>query len=285
VRLLRIGTRRLNAADRLVVASQPCRAFASTAPRGLTTIAPLASEQSSKSKEMQSVKKAVGAWLVSAAGLAACGGGGSADESPAWTGGSFQGQWDGSSFSLLVTPNNEFWGLEDTGNGLSLYRGNVTTSGTSFTATFTAYSGVTKTTVNSTGHYSEKSSLSGTSTAAGSSTSSSFTASYAAAYDTPATLAALAGSYHEAGGTTLVTVAANGAITGTSSVCTFTGTATPDASGKHFYRLSLTYGQGTGCPLSGVTVTGIGIPSGTAVATGLVTADGSTGAASVLVKN
>jgi hypothetical protein len=55
-----------------------------------------------------------------------------------------------------------------------------------------------------------------------------------------------------------ITIGSNGAITGTSTGCSFTGTATPRASGKNVFDLSLTFGASP-CVLPGQTATGIGL--------------------------
>jgi hypothetical protein len=55
-----------------------------------------------------------------------------------------------------------------------------------------------------------------------------------------------------------VTISTAGAISGTSAGCLFTGTATPRASGKNIFNVSITFGAAP-CALAGQTATGIAI--------------------------
>jgi hypothetical protein len=80
-------------------------------------------------------------------------------------------------------------------------------------------------------------------------------------YDKPAALADVAGSWSGNfldGTTGALTISATGAVSGTNNGCSYTGTATPRASGKNVFDVSITFGTGN-CVLPGQKATGIGI--------------------------
>lgn len=118
---------------------------------------------------------------------------------------------------------------------------------------------------NSSMSYLAKKSIKGTfSDNAGNSTL--ITANYIPAYDIPASLSALAGSYsgNTASATgrvpTTFVIAQDGSVSGSivgvgGANCPFVGTAVPRASGKNIFNLSVTFGQG--CLDAGKTVTGV----------------------------
>jgi hypothetical protein len=80
-------------------------------------------------------------------------------------------------------------------------------------------------------------------------------------YNTPARLAAIADTWSGGlleGGTASITIAADGALSGTTAPgCTLTGTATANASGKNFFDVAITYG-GAPCVAANQTETGVG---------------------------
>ncbi len=89
----------------------------------------------------------------------------------------------------------------------------------------------------------------------------SFSSNYLTSYTTPATLAALAGTYAApymyGQPTTTFAINASGAITGTAPNCAISGTATPRASGMNVYDVTLTL-TGANCIPAGVgTATGV----------------------------
>jgi hypothetical protein len=201
--------------------------------------------------------------------LAACGGDG--DDSapvtpttplPAATA---EGFWEGSAstgveVALAVLENGETWGVY-TSNGTlvgALY-GNTTSSGTTLTGSGKDFN-IPSRTVSSasySGTFSSKSTIK-VSTSAG----SSFSGSYNAAYDQPASLAALAGTFSGWGvsGTSAVqgisaTISSAGAITVPTSLgCAATGTAKPRASGKNVFDVTVTF-VGASCALGNGTST------------------------------
>jgi hypothetical protein len=206
-------------------------------------------------------------------GLAACGGGSApATPPPAQISGA-EGFWSGttsSGFSILgaVLENGEYWVMYYA-NGV-LY-GVVQGSGTSNNGNFTStngldfYLGGTVTPVAVSGSYRERASLQGVVTPQAGGAPVTFTAAYEAAYETPATLAAVAGVWRGRlanGETYSINVAANGSFTGAgSSGCTFGGAIAPRPSGKAVYNVSVTFNGGV-CLLGTQTITGIAVAAG-----------------------
>ena len=114
--------------------------------------------------------------------------------------------------------------------------------------------------------YNPKVSITGSVSYAGGSASFTGTAPATAnyIYETPATLASVSGNWS---GTSLAgealnfSVATAGALSGTAaSGCSFTGTATPRASGKNVLDVSVTFGPAP-CALPGLTGKGISVSS------------------------
>lgn len=194
------------------------------------------------------------ATLSIAAALTACGGGGGDDESNNNV--SAEGFWGNTDAAILITNTGELWGVELVNSSLALYKGNVTTNGSSLSAQLSAYWGGQKINGTATGTIVPQQTLKGTISASGQ--SSSFSLGYDNTYNQSPNLPALTGTYKESDGGTF-TVAANGVFSGTTSGgCSESGTLTPDASGKNFYRVSLTIGQETACgSLAGQTATGV----------------------------
>jgi hypothetical protein len=80
-------------------------------------------------------------------------------------------------------------------------------------------------------------------------------------YNTAASVSAISANWNGTlldGVTTSVSIASNGAVTGSSSGCSFTGTVTADSSGKNFYDVSLTFGASP-CAFPNQTATGVAI--------------------------
>lgn len=96
-----------------------------------------------------------------------------------------------------------------------------------------------------------------------------FTATYDAAYETPATLAAVSGVWRGRladGETYSFNVGANGTFTGAeSSGCTFSGAIAPRPSGKAVYNVSVTFNGGE-CLLGTQTLNGIAVVAGSGTA-------------------
>ncbi len=208
------------------------------------------------------------------ASLVACGGGGSS--APAVTvsaEGVYEGTLTGSTstgFQLLFLEDGTYWSLYGTPSAsVFLVRGFVQGSGTSSNGQFTsstakdfgvapAASGSLNATYTNT--YDINGTIanpSGTVGFAGKPPASTFYV-----YTNAASPAAIAGAWSLttlSGETLNVSIAAGGAITGTSSLgCSFTGSAVPRASGKNVFNLSLTFGAAP-CALPGQTATGIAL--------------------------
>lgn len=210
--------------------------------------------------------------------LTACGGGGG--DAPAGTSvppstaaaTSAEGFWngtatDGTKISLGILETGETWGLSATARGtlLGVIYGNVTASGTSLAGTGSSFDFTTRTGSTSTfiGSFTPKSSI--TFTPSG---QNPFNASYDAAYDQPALLANLAGTYTGFSITVTtpaqsvpVTISSTGNISASynsgSLNCSTSGTAIPRASGKNIFNIQLTF-SGNYCALgNGATASGI----------------------------
>lgn len=203
-----------------------------------------------KKDHMRNIKMI--AALSMAASLVACGGGDEPQQNA-----SAEGFWNGTDSSILITSTGELWGVEVVGSSLALYKGTVSTNGSSFSAQLAGYLGSQKVDGTASGTVVPQKTLQGTVSASGQ-TPSSFSLTYDATYNQLPNLAALAGNYADSTGGTF-TVATNGAFSGANSLgCTESGTITPDTSGKNFYRVVLTIGQDSACgSFAGRTATGV----------------------------
>lgn len=208
--------------------------------------------------------------------LAACGGGGSGSAPPTAPTSKAEGVYSGSisgstsgAFRLLVLENDEYWGWYglSSSSGL-LVAGFLQGQGASNDGSFTSsnlkdFGAVPPTSGTATATYVVNASTSGTAvTTAGSATfsGSPFVGS-AYDYNAPATLSTIAGSWTLAalhGSGVLLTIAADGAFTGTSAGCSFMGTLTPRPSGKNVFSLVLTFGAAP-CVRPNDTGTGVAI--------------------------
>lgn len=212
---------------------------------------------------MKTMKTRMAAIAASAV-LAACGGGG--DEGPASP--TAEGFWSGSTttgvgVSLAILENGETWGVYTSGGGIAgaLY-GNTRSSGSSLNGSGSDFNIPSRTSAPATysGTFSPKSSISVT-TSGG----VSFTGTYGTAYDQPASLAAVAGSFSGVGVSgsspvqgVSVTISPTGAITVPASLgCSASGSAVPRSSGKNIFNVSVTF-SGSTCALgNGATATGV----------------------------
>ncbi len=214
---------------------------------------------------------------------AGCGGGGASSNSgtpggkstggSSATPGQAQGVYSGtassgSNFETIILPNDTYYALYGTNSGNTFYiEGMITGQGTSSNGSYTAtvidyyYTGTTyKGSV--TASYVAGLSINGTLTETGNPVvtfngtalpSSSFN------YNTPAALSDTSGAWTGMlmnGSTAIVTINPNGTFSGSDSGCLFSGTINPDASGKNFFDISLTYGA-TPCLLPNQTQSGI----------------------------
>lgn len=203
--------------------------------------------------------------------LAACGGGGS-DSPPVANGGTTTtaaGFWEGTAstgavVSLAILEDGQTWGIYTSGTQIAgaLY-GITSASGTALSGSGKDFNIPTRsvTSASYTGSFVANNRISLTSSGGG-----SLNATYVAAYDQPASLASLAGTFQGTGitGTTngqavAITVSATGTITVPGTLgCGATGTATPRASGKNIFDISVTF-NGANCALgNGAVTTGVG---------------------------
>ena len=108
--------------------------------------------------------------------------------------------------------------------------------------------------------------LSGTITPQGQ-PSSTFSATYNGAYDQPALLSNLTGTWAIEGGS--VVFNAQGAFTAVQDGCNTSGQVTADSSGKNFFRATVNYGVGCGSAQD-LTATGVVVTDGQVMVVGLV---------------
>ncbi len=223
--------------------------------------------------------------LVAATLLTACGGGGSDAPStpappPAAT--SVEGFWTGKSaagfdVALAVLENGDTWGVY-TSNG-AIYgalQGNTTSSGGTLTGSGREFDLGSGTMASGTynGTYTAKTRID-----VRLSNGTAFAGTYATAYDQPASLSALAGTYTGSGVSTgapvqsmTVTISATGAISAPPSLgCSISGSAAPRAGGKNIFDLRITF-AGASCTLgNGATASGVAYyEGGTLLAMGLL---------------
>lgn len=202
--------------------------------------------------------------------LAACGGGGddstSTSPSAAVTA---EGFWNGSTttgvgVSLAILENGETWGIYASGGSIvgALY-GNTTSAGTTLSGSGSDFNIPSRNTASATysGTFSPKSSIS-VNTSGG----VAFTGTYDAAYDQPASLAVVAGSFSGQGVSgsspvqgVSVTISSTGVITVPSNLgCSASGSIAPRPNGKNVFNVSVTF-SGSNCALgNGATTTGVG---------------------------
>ena len=212
--------------------------------------------------------------LAAAAVLTACGGGGSDDTAtttpttPVPVVATAEGFWSGTASTgprvqLVVLENGETWGFYTVQGALAgaLY-GNTSSSGTSVSGSGLDFYGGSVNPGSYSGTFSAKNSIN---LALGSGTSrSTFSGTYSAAYDQPASLANLAGTFAGYGltgrtnaQTISVTIGSNGSISAGNNSCSASGTATPRASGKNIFDIRMTF-VGNFCALgNGVVTNGI----------------------------
>lgn len=217
----------------------------------------------------------LGAALLAAAALTGCGGGGSqgASGSPTATAeGVYQGTTStGLSFDALILGDGSVWsiygnqfngGLQVTG----LFTGSGSSTSTTYLATTEDYPAPGSSAIAGTldATYVAGSTLSGTITESGQTTSISGAVPVASTYDylTPATSTAVSGTWSGNlldGETATISVSSSGSLSGTSSRgCTFTGSITPRPGGKNVYNVTLSFG-GSPCFAAGTSANGIAL--------------------------
>lgn len=210
--------------------------------------------------------------------VSACGGSGNGLASPATTvdrpEGIYGGTLSGSAspdFRMLVLENGEVWSLYGTeaAPGYTvggLVQGNLTVSGTTFFASdMRDYGAAPATSGTAAGTFNKT-----VGTITGNVVAGGVTVSFSGApiagslydYDTPASLASFTGGWTLNtldGDTVALNVDGAGGITATTALgCNFSGTATPRASGKNVFDISVTFGAAP-CVLAGQNASGIAL--------------------------
>jgi hypothetical protein len=211
-------------------------------------------------------------WTGCGGGYSGGGGGGGGTNYAGQAQGVYTGtSSNGYSFESIVLPNDKIYGIYGTVSGnVFTVVGMVTGQGTSGNDTFTAstvtdfyYTGAVNT-GSLTATDVPGSSINGTLTESGTSTTFSGTAPPSSSfnYNTPASVSDITGTWTGTlldGTSTTVTINSNGSLSGSSSSCSFTGTVTADSSNKNFFDVSLTFGAS--CTSPNQTATGIAVYS------------------------
>lgn len=220
--------------------------------------------------------------LATMAMLSACGGGGSSDSSAAspvvqTAATSAQGVYEGTTSSgfvlnTLVLEDDQYWTIYGTQSGATMsLNGLVQGTGKSNNGSFSSsdlkdffFTGeVTAGSLSAT--YVPGVSFSGTSSSSTGTQALSFTTKAMSPtlynYNTAPILADIAGAWtmNELSGALVnINIAANGAFTGTSSGCSFSGTLTPRPSGKNVFNVAINFG-GAPCRLSNQAASGVAV--------------------------
>lgn len=193
--------------------------------------------------------------LAMLASIAACGGGGGSAQTNADPSGFWSDPTSNDS-GILITKSGEIWGIALTSPYYALYKGTVSTNGTTLSGSGTMYVNDTSSQLSVTGQVVPKSTIKGTATSNG--TTSQFSLVYDSTYEITPTTASIAGAYTASSGGSMV-VTPSGTFTGSTNGCIFYGSLTP-AVNENFFRLSVTYDQTT-CQTN-VTGNGIVVRSG-----------------------
>jgi hypothetical protein len=207
--------------------------------------------------------------LVAIAALTACGGGGSSTPSAPAATGSAEGFYSGTTSNgwgvdIAILESGDTWGIYYTPTAIY----GALSGSTTWTATTLSGSGSdfyfpnrSLTPGTYSGTYTPKQSI--RVTTSGGVTA---TATYASLYDAPASLGAVAGTYSGQGitrtsavTTQSITISTAGAISGGIVGCSLSGTATPRASGKGVFNVTVTLtgnlcAAGNGSTMQGVAV-------------------------------
>jgi hypothetical protein len=202
--------------------------------------------------------------MAASAFLVGCGGGGDSTPTTANTG---EGFWNGSSstgvnVSLAILETGETWGIYTSNDAIvGALKGATTFNGNQLTGAGTDFN-IPSRSVNQgsySGTFSSKNSIS-----VKTSNGSTFSGTYVSAYDQPASLSTVAGSFSGSGVTgnttaqaSIVGITSAGVVTSSGNGCTASGQTKPRASGKNIFDLTITF-TGTNCALgNGAVTTGI----------------------------
>lgn len=205
--------------------------------------------------------------------LSACGGGSSSDsgtEGNNSTSGTAQGWWQGYSSngyasSFVVLENQQTWGIYYIGNTVyGAFKGTSAGTGSSFTSSNTFFNFSNRTISNT--KFSGNVSPGQFATLYEYGTRTEFQGTYNNAYNAPASLQNITGSFtgwgmtaSSAASTYTVTVASNGSMSANLPNCAVSGTISPRANGKGVFDVNTTF-VGSGCAIgNGVTTSGIAV--------------------------
>jgi hypothetical protein len=212
------------------------------------------------------MKKALVAGLVGVLALAGCGGGGGGGTG-AGASTSLQGFWvsEGGDDRLVVTPNNEFWGfIGSDASVLAAYKGTAAVSGDSFDGQGNFYFAGFPMPMAINAQFTQGGSITGTTSSPEVPDSEEeYALTYKQGFDQAPPAIQGAFTLHSAFSFGMqpgsFSIDAAGAISGANDGCSFSGNISPDASGKNFYRVSLTFADSPDCALPGQTASGIGL--------------------------
>lgn len=175
-----------------------------------------------------------------------------------------------SAFETIILPNNTVWALYGTISGnVFLVAGVITGAGSSTSTTFTSpvtdfnFTGqILSGTVNAT--YTVGTSINGT-LAEPAAANTTFTGTAIPAsdfnYNIAASIANIVGGWTGAlldGSAANITITSTGSFTGSNQGCNFSGTITPDSSGKNFFTVSVTFGASP-CTTPGASASGVAV--------------------------
>jgi hypothetical protein len=172
---------------------------------------------------------------------------------------------NGDAFESIVLPDDKFYALYGTAMAVyGMMSGQGNSGNNTYTAAIEEFTGggsamqgsVTATDV-------PGSSVNGMITAAGTTLSFSGTAPASSLfnYNGQASVGSIAGTWYGSlmdGSFATVTITSSGAVSGSDGGCSFSGTVSPDPSGKNFFNVSLSFG-GSPCLFPNQTATGVGI--------------------------
>jgi hypothetical protein len=202
-----------------------------------------------------------------------CGGGSSATKPSA--AGQAQGVFSGTSsnglsYTTIILPDDSLYAIYGTSSGNSLLvSGFITGQGSSGSDTYTSSvtdftSAGAKVNGSVSASYSAGSSINGKLTESGVADvtfNGAAPASSSFVYGNPATLTNVVGTWAGTlmdGTMAVVTISSDGSVSGSASGCSFSGSVTPDSSGKNFFRVSFAYG-GSPCLFPNQTQSGIAV--------------------------
>jgi hypothetical protein len=219
---------------------------------------------------------------IATTALTACGGGsGGGGGSQPVANQDPQGFWEGTSSSgyqigTVILENGEFYGMFSR-NGIAYGAdyGTATVRGNTFSGTLQEFYIPTRQVFSATisGSFTPKTTLTGTTTYSNGNVSTG-TLTYNTAYDTPASLAQVTGTYtgnYYTGAPVNISISSNGVVSGISNTCNIGGTVAPRPTGKNVYNVNLTF-SGSNCEPGVGTASGIGVLNEVSGSTYLYTA-------------